>query len=271
MSHVIATDLAYAHPGGDLLFANVSFRISPGSKVGVVGPNGVGKSTLLRVLTGELVPEEGEVSIGGRVGYMPQDVGVTGEARTVRELLLALAPATLRSAGERMAAAQRRLDGGDDEAGMDLATAIGDWSEHGGYELEGQWDAACRRIVRSPFGELDERPAIALSGGERKRLVLDLLFVSDVGVLLLDEPDNFLDVPAKRALERQIAGSKKTVVVISHDRELLASAVGSILTIEGSGAVVLARELVHQSALRNVDGDRKPTGPPLLQVPAQHG
>ena len=67
----------------------------------------------------------------------------------------------------------------------------------GGYELEGQWDAACRRIVRAPFDELADRPAATLSGGERKQLVLDVLFASDADVLLLDEPDNFLDVPGQ--------------------------------------------------------------------------
>ena len=90
--------------------------------------------------------------------------------------------------------------------------------------------------MRCELRDLAERPATTLSGGERKRLVLDLLFASDADVLLLDEPDNFLDVPAKRALERQIAASKKTVLVISHDRELLAAAVSWILTIEGNGA-----------------------------------
>jgi ATPase subunit of ABC transporter with duplicated ATPase domains len=236
MSHVTCSDLGYAHPGGDLLFSNVSFRISPGHKVGVVGVNGVGKSTLFGILSGVLKPEEGEVAVGGRVAHMPQDVGVAGDGGTVRELLVSLAPAALRSAGERMADAERRLEASDDAAGIDLATAIGDWSELGGYELEGQWDATCRRIVRSGFAELAERPAITLSGGERKRLVLDLLFACDVDVLLLDEPDNALDVPSKRALEQQIAGSKKTVVVISHDRELLAGAVRWILTVEGDGA-----------------------------------
>jgi ATPase subunit of ABC transporter with duplicated ATPase domains len=236
MSHVIASGLAYAHPGGDLLFSDVSFRVSPGQKVGVVGTNGVGKSTLFGVLTGRLAPEEGEASVGGRFAYMPQDVGVAGDARTVAELLLSLAPRALRSAGERMAVAERRLGDGHDDAGMDFATAIADWSELGGYELQGQWDAACRRIVRSGFAELSDRLAVTLSGGERKRLVLDLLFASDADVLLLDEPDNFLDVPAKRALEQQIAGSKKTVVVISHDRELLAAAMSWILTVEGDGA-----------------------------------
>ena len=236
MAHVIGNDLAYAHPGGDLLFRNVSFRVSGGRKVGVVGANGIGKSTLFGVLSAELAPAEGDVSVGGRLAYMRQDVGVAGEARTVRELLADLAPGALRSAGARMADAERRMNEGDDDGAMDFATAIADWSELGGYELQGQWDAACRRIVRSGFDELADRPAATLSGGERKRLVLDVLFSSDADVLLLDEPDNFLDVASKRALERQIAGSKKTVMVISHDRELLSAAVSWILTIEGDGA-----------------------------------
>jgi ATPase subunit of ABC transporter with duplicated ATPase domains len=235
MSHIVCSDLAYAHPGGDLLFENVSFRISPGDHVALVGANGVGKSTLLRVLIGELPPEEGEVSVGGRVAFMPQDVGSAGDTRTVRELLLGLAAGALGSAGRRVLEAERALESGDDDAGMALGSAIGDWSELGGYELEGQWDAACRRIVRSSFSELADRPAVTLSGGERKRLVLDVLFASDADVLLLDEPDNFLDVPAKRALEAQIAASRKTVLVISHDREVLAGAAKSVMTLEGNG------------------------------------
>jgi ATPase subunit of ABC transporter with duplicated ATPase domains len=238
VGHVVVSRLAYAHPGGELLFSDVSFRVSAGEHAGLVGANGVGKSTLFKVLSGLLAPDEGEVSVGGIAAYMPQDVGVADEQRTVRELLLSLASLAVRRAGERVREHEAQLGAGDAGAGMRLGTAIADWSALGGYELEGQWDAACRRIVRTPFAQLADRPAVTLSGGERKQLVLDVLFASDADVLLLDEPDNFLDVPAKLALERRIRGSKKTVLMISHDREVLAGAAGSIVTLEGNGAWV---------------------------------
>jgi len=238
MAHVVVSNLAYAHPGGDLLFSDVSFRVSPGQHAGFVGTNGVGKSTLLKVLVGELTPDEGEYSVGGLVGYMPQDVGVSDGERTVRALLLSLAPWAVRRAGESILALEAQLEEGDPSSGIKLGEAIADWSALGGYELEGQWDAACRRIVRTSFAEVADRPAWTLSGGERKQLVLDVLFASDAEVLLLDEPDNFLDVPAKLALERRVRASKKTILMISHDREVLSGAVGAIVTLEGNGAWV---------------------------------
>ena len=204
MAHVGVSNLAYAHPGGDLLFSEVSFRVSPGQHVGLVGTNGVGKSTLLKILVGELPPDEGEYAVGGLVGYMPQDVGVSDGDRTVRALLLSLAPRSVRQAGQSMLALEAQLEAGDPSAGMKLGEAIADWSSLGGYELEGEWDASCRRIIHAAFAEVADRPARTLSGGERKQLVLDVLFASDADVLLLDEPDNFLDVPAKLALERRV-------------------------------------------------------------------
>ena len=238
MSHIAVSGLAYAHPGGELLFSEVSFRLSPGRHAGLIGANGVGKSTLLKILAGELTADEGDGATGGLVGYMPQDVGLGDGDLTVRELLLTLAPSALRRAGESMLALETQLATGDDSAGMRLGAVIADYSSLGGYELEGRWDACCRQIAGAPFSELADRPARTLSGGERKQLVLELLFGSDADVLLLDEPDNFLDVPAKVTLERRVRGSRKTILMISHDREVLAAAVDSIVTLEGSGAWV---------------------------------
>ena len=238
MSHITVSNLAYAHPGGELLFSEVSFHLAPGRHAALVGANGVGKSTLVRILDGALEAEEGDAIADGRVGYMAQDVGVANDERTVRELLLAHAPRALRHAGEAVVRHEQELAAGDAEAGVRLGSAIGDWSALGGYELEGEWDASCRRIVRAPFDEIASRPAVTLSGGERKRLVLDVLFASDAEVLLLDEPDNFLDVPAKLALESTIRATSKTVLMISHDRDLLGGAVDTIVTLEGNGAWV---------------------------------
>src|SRR4051794_8877220 len=185
MGHVAVSNLAYAHPGGDTLFYDVSFRLPAGKHAGLIGTNGVGKSTLMRIAAGELEAQEGDVGLGGLALYMPQDVG-TGEG-TVRELLLSVAPFRVRDAGLAMLTAERELEAGDADAGVRLGEAIGRWSDLGGYELEGQWDAACRRIVRTGLDEVGDRPSVTLSGGERKRLMLDLLFASEASVLLLDE------------------------------------------------------------------------------------
>jgi ATPase subunit of ABC transporter with duplicated ATPase domains len=259
MSHVAVSGLAYAHPGGEELLSEVSFRVAPGRHTGLVGTNGVGKSTLLRILAGELEAVEGEAAHGGRLLFMRQDVGHdtrTGPTPTLRGLLTGLAPQALRHAGERVAESERRLAEGDHDAGMALGEAIGDWSALGGYELEAQWDSSCRRIVRAGFAELADRPAATLSGGERKQLVLDLLLRSDAEVLLLDEPDNFLDVPAKLALERRIRESRKTVLMISHDRAVLTGAVDSIITLEGSGAWVHGESYASYPAARRARQER---------------
>lgn len=242
MAHLHVTDLAYAHPGGDLLFSGVGFRLKAGRHAGLVGANGVGKTTLLKVVAGLLPADAGDVALGGRAAMMPQDVGVTDDERTVRELLLSVAPVELQDAGTRMTAAEWETTDPDPDvaarAGMAFAEAIDDWGRRGGYELEAQWDAACRRIVGAGLTEVGDRPAVTLSGGERKRLVLDLLLASDAQVLLLDEPDNYLDVPGKRALEAAVRATRKTVLMISHDREVLSRAVDTIVTLEAGGAWV---------------------------------
>jgi len=259
MAHVSVSHLGYAHPGGDELFAEASFNLAPGTHAGLVGVNGVGKSTLLRILAGQLEASEGETSHGGRLLFMAQDVGVDGGDQTVRELLLSLAPEPLRRAGGAIVAAEDELTapGGDvAPAGIALGEAIADWSALGGYELEAQWDVSCRRIAGVGFDALADRPAVTLSGGERKQLVLDVLLRSDANVLLLDEPDNFLDVPAKLELERAIRESRKTILMVSHDREVLSGAVTQIVTLEGHGVWVHGGGYASYPAAREARQER---------------
>ncbi len=177
---------------------------------------------MLRVLAGELDPLEGGVQVGGELVFMPQDVGLDDERQTVRDLLVHLRPTVLRNAGRALLDAERRLAAGDAEAGADLGHLIGEWSDLGGYQLEGRWDASTRRASRQPLAVAGDRLTRELSGGERKQLVLDVVFSSDADVVLLDEPDNFLDIPAKSWLEGCCDASTKTFCMVTHDRELLA-------------------------------------------------
>jgi ATPase subunit of ABC transporter with duplicated ATPase domains len=235
VSGIVVSELEYAHPGGEPLFFDVGFTVAPGERAAIVGINGTGKTTLLRILAGELDADAGSFALGGRALYMPQDVGLAAAGVTVREMLVDAAPPTLRTAGGRLLAAERAVAAGDDDgAGLDLATAIADWGDLGGYDLEQRWDAAAQRVVGAGLGEVGERPAATLSGGERKRLVLSVLLASDADILLLDEPDNHLDIPARAWLEHELRASRKTVLMISHDRTLLADVATRIVTLEGS-------------------------------------
>jgi ATPase subunit of ABC transporter with duplicated ATPase domains len=229
---------AYAHPGGSELFADVTFRVGTGRHAALVGVNGVGKSTLLRCIAGELRPSEGSISVDGRVASMPQAIGADEDrATTVRELLVRFSPPEVAAAAEALARAEAANDEAPSErTGLALGAAVIEWTEVGGYDQESRWDAVCDRVLRQPLAEAGPRPISQLSGGERKRLVLESLLAGDAEVLLLDEPDNFLDIPGKRWLEERLRSSAKTILVISHDRELLAAVADQIVTLEGFGA-----------------------------------
>ncbi len=233
------TDLAFTHPGDVGGFSDVSFRVPTGVTAGLIGTNGVGKTTLMRLLAGDLTPDDGTVQAPGSVRWMPQEVGFGPDesARDLRRLLGRFAPAPLDAINADLCDAEDRLAGGDDLAGIDLAEHLGRWGDLGGYELEARWDAACRRVLRVGFDEVGHRDATTLSGGERKGLVLGVLVgAPGIETLLLDEPDNYLDVPAKRALEQDLARSPQTILLISHDRGLLSAAPSRLVTLEIGGA-----------------------------------
>jgi ATPase subunit of ABC transporter with duplicated ATPase domains len=234
VSHITVSELEYAPPGSDALFFDVSFGVAPGEHAALIGVNGVGKSTILRILAGELEPDEGSFSLGGTVLQMTQEVGMAHPEQTLREMLIEVAPPALRAAGRALVAAERAmLDGSSD--GIEYAERLGDWGDLGGYELEGRWEAAASRSVKTPIADFTTRKVGELSGGERKRLVLDLLLTSGADVLLLDEPDNYLDVPTRGWLERQIRECPSTILMVSHDRTLLSQVATKVICIEGSG------------------------------------
>ena len=237
MSSIIVSELEYGPPGSDQLFFDVSFKVSPGEHAAIVGANGVGKSTILRILSAQIEADGGEFSLGGTMLNMTQDVGMSRPDDTLREMLIEVAPAALRIAGRALVAAEKALADGTDD-GMGYATALSDWGDLGGYELETKWQASAQRSVKSQIDDLSTRLVSELSGGERKRLVLDLLLTSGADVLLLDEPDNYLDIPTRAWLEEQIKVCRSTILMVSHDRTLLERCATKIVVIEGSGCWV---------------------------------
>jgi ATPase subunit of ABC transporter with duplicated ATPase domains len=233
MGHVEAAHLSHALPDGRVLLDDVSFRVGDGIVAALVGPNGAGKTTLVRLVSGDLVPQSGTVSSSGGLGVMRQFVGGIRDSSTVRDLLLSIASPRVRAAAQRLDAAELAMMERDDEpTQMRYATALTEWGDAGGYEAEVHFDACCVAALGIGFDRCQWRQVATLSGGEQKRLVLESLLRGKDEVLLLDEPDNYLDVPGKVWLEEQLAATPKTVLLVSHDRELLAACAQRIITVE---------------------------------------
>ncbi|MGO1315979.1 MAG: ABC-F family ATP-binding cassette domain-containing protein [Cellulomonadaceae bacterium] len=237
MAHIDIAGVTYTLPDGRPLLAGVDLRVADGARVALVGPNGAGKTTLVRIVTGELAPHSGAVSRSGTVGVMRQLVGRIDDDRSVRDVLVDLAPAAVRDAGRELAEAELAMMTTDDEpAQMRYAQALADWADVRGYDAENDWDKVTDEVLSLPFERAQWRQAHTLSGGEQKRLVLTALLLGQDDVLLLDEPDNYLDVPTKRWLEEELCASTKTVLFISHDRELLSRTATQVATLEPGAA-----------------------------------
>ncbi len=233
MGHLEVAHVDYYLPDGRLLLADASFRVGQGAAVALVGPNGAGKSTLMRLIAGELQPDEGTITTSGGLGVMPQFIGSVRDDRTVRDLLVAVARPAVAAAARAVDTAEMAIMERDDEAAqMAYAQALSDWGDAGGYEAENLWDMCTMAALGMPYDKCQWRDARTLSGGEQKRLVLEALLRGPDEVLLLDEPDNYLDVPGKRWLEEQLKNTAKTVLFVSHDRELLSVAADMVASVE---------------------------------------
>ena len=232
MGHLDVQHVTYSLPDGRILLLDVSFRVGEGAITALIGANGAGKSTLMRMIAGDEQPHEGSIARTGGLGVMRQFVGHMTDG-TVRDLLLTVAPPAIAQTAARIDATELAMMEDDSEKNqMAYAQAIADWAEVGGYDIEVLWDVCTMAAIQLPFDQAQYRSAGSLSGGEQKRLVLEALLRGPEEVLLLDEPDNYLDVPGKKWLEDQLNETKKTVLYVSHDRELLANTAKQIVTLE---------------------------------------
>lgn len=237
MGYIDVNTVSYSLADGRPLLDEVSFRVGEGTTSALIGANGAGKSTLLRLIRGELRADSGAISIDGGLGVMDQFVGHVRDTSTVRDLLVSVAPEAVRLASLALDASELALiDDDTTENQLAYATALADYADAGGYEQETVWDTCVTTALGLPFERAKYRELTTLSGGEQKRLVLEALLRGPEQVLLLDEPDNYLDVPGKRWLEEALRATPKTVLLVSHDRELLARAADRIVTLEVGAA-----------------------------------
>jgi len=224
--------------GGRILFAGVDTRVAPGDRIGLIGENGCGKTSLLRVLGGISDPDEGSVRItkGTRVGLLPQEVDPRRGGRLIDEMLGAARG--LADLEERKAEIERALNIGGEDMGEDeairLATELGEIEERilhrGGYDI----DSEAKRILAGlGFRQQDHgRPLDTFSGGWRMRFELARLLLEEPDLLLLDEPTNHLDIESMQWLEDYLQRFGGALVVISHDRRFLDRIVTRIASLE---------------------------------------
>jgi ATPase subunit of ABC transporter with duplicated ATPase domains len=254
---VDVTGVRHTLSDGRVLLEDVSFRVGEGARAALVGENGAGKTTLLRIVAGDLVPEAGAVARSGGLGVMRQFIGSVRDDTTVQRFLVDLAAPAVRAAWEAVEAAELTLmETDDDAAQLAYADALAQWGDAGGYETEVTWDAVTVAALGVPYDRCKYRELSTLSGGEQKRLALEALLRGPDQVLLLDEPDNYLDVPGKRWLEERLRETRKTVLFVSHDRELLARVADRVVTVEGGTAWVHGGGFADYAVARTARHDR---------------
>jgi ATP-binding cassette subfamily F protein 3 len=231
MKVLIARDLVKYH-GGDLkVLSGASLAVEAREKIGLVGRNGVGKTTLLNILNGNLEPDSGRVEFlgGAKVAMTSQSLYV-GSERSVEEEMI--------SVFEDLIRREKELESLEAELSANpLAVLLqrygrlqAEFERDGGYEYRAQ---AASALTSLGFDPVDwKRPVGSLSGGEQSRLALARLLLSEPDLVLLDEPTNHLDLRAIEWLENFVKNTKSAVLVISHDRYFLDTVAGSILQLE---------------------------------------
>src|SRR5712691_8666616 len=245
--------------GDTTLFSNVTFAVAPGERWGIVGRNGTGKTTLFRLLTGELDPTRGSIARAPalRVSLLEQHRDY-GTATTVWE-------AAAGELAELLALEQSLVEQAANLAHDSSPQALARYGEDlerferdGGYAVTSRIDAVLHGLEFDP-AQARVTPLAALSGGELGRLGLARQLMSTADVLLLDEPTNHLDLETTRWLEQYLAASERTVLLVSHDRAFLSATVDHMLHLEGGTATPYAAgytDFVAQRAERRLTQQR---------------
>jgi len=215
---------------GEAVLDRISLRIEEGEKIGLIGRNGSGKSTIFRIITGEVAPDNGIVERmrKARVACLSQIPDVAPDQRIFDTVLTPFAALIARE--DELRALENRIAAGDESVLEQYSALQESFALDGGYEYR----STVKRVIHG-LGFMPEDydlPFESLSGGQRTRLMLALVLLQDADLLLLDEPENHLDMDAREWLEEFIKTSEKAVMVISHDRRLLDEAVGRIVEIE---------------------------------------
>ena len=235
MIDISVSNLVKEFEVGHKILDGLTFQVDTGERVGLLGPNGCGKTTLLRILTGVMDYDEGDVVIapGKRMGLISQ-IPVYPAGYTVEDVL-ATAFESLREMEREMAALAEQMGEGSNPALLaryDKLTAA--FEAAGGYETDTKTNKVCNglTIPQSMREQLFDK----LSGGEKTRVNLARLILEDTDILLLDEPTNHLDLRATEWLEEYLDKFKGTVLTVSHDRYFLDKVVNRIVEIQGGKA-----------------------------------
>ena len=236
MIDISVSNLVKEFEVGKKILDGLTFQVDAGERVGLLGPNGCGKTTLLRILTGVMDYDEGEVVIapGKRLGLISQ-IPVYPAGYTVEDVLdTAFAP--LHQMEEEMASLAARMAAGESDPALlaqyDKLTAA--YQSGGGYETQTNKNKVCNGL--SIPQDMRQRPFDQLSGGEKTRVNLGRLILEDTDILLLDEPTNHLDLRATEWLEEYLEKFKGTVLTVSHDRYFLDQVVDRIVEIKDGRA-----------------------------------